>query len=185
MNKDLNKIALTKEDRIEAYKYILGDDEEYTNSFFKGYKPNYYFNTESEELNESQIKDILAKAILTGKNKFASCTSMSKPITLDDLDKLAEKLNQLPPVANKIEIGTFALKVLLEKIPTIDNTKFKSYPNTMYGLPIEIYEGYDFKFNQMRVKFSNGESKIIDVFTCNDNVNIYNEIFRMESENNE
>jgi hypothetical protein len=125
-----------------------------------------------KKIEEIYIKQLLEETI----NCYS--TSSTKAFTLDDFQKAIDNLSQLPPVANKIEIGTFALNVLLEKIPTIDNTKFKELPNTMYGLPIEIYEGYDLKFNQMRVKYSNGESKVIDVFEYNCDNSMYKYIFR-------
>ena len=137
-------------------------DTEEHKPFFEGYRPNYYFKTEPEELTESQIKDILSKAIFTGKDIFASCDSMSKPITLDDLEKLAEKLNQLPPSPTGIEIGSkFALDILLKYIPTTKETKEISFIN---GISVSIVEGTDLKFNQMNLKYSDGSSKVMDVF---------------------
>lgn len=186
-----DNIKLTKKERLEAYDKILGDDEDYINSFlntdkfqshiynekdgnkpfFEGYKPNYYFNKESEDLTESQIKDLISKAIITGKDKFASCTSLSsKGFTLDDLNKAIEQLEKLPLSPIEIEISYTALQVLLGKIPTIKDIKGI---NMMYGIPVSIVEGGDFKFNQMKIKYSDGNSKIIDVFTWNDNINIY------------
>lgn len=142
------------------YTYIETEDKK--KPFFEGYKPNYYFKTETEKLTESQIQDILSKAILTGKDHFANCTSMSKPITLDDLELLAEKSNHLPPSPTGIEIGSkFALDILLKHIPTTKETKDISFIN---GISVSIVEGTDLKFNQMKLKYSNGSDKVMDVF---------------------
>lgn len=156
-----DNIKLTKEDKLEAYKILFGDDEEYINSFFKGYKPKGYFDT--------------------------TCTSTnSKGFTLDDMYKAMEQLKKLPPTPIEIEIGQYALNVLLEQIPKIDNTKYIGNPNTMYGLPITLYDGYEFEFNQMRIKYSNGDSKILDVFKWEINRDdLYKNIFKLEDMKND
>lgn len=156
------------------HTYIETEDKK--KPFFEGYKPNGYFNTESENLTETQIQNLISKAILTGKDKFASCTSMSKPITLDDLDKLTEKLNQLPPVPIEIEIGKIAWLILSNQL-NIDIKYDRDKINKLFGVNIVIYQGNDIKFNQMKVKYNNGDSKVINVFEYNCNDFIYKNIF--------
>jgi hypothetical protein len=192
----LNKVILTKKDRLEAYEKIFCDDEDYINSFlnkdkypintyidkeekkpfFEGYKPPYYFKSD-EEIDP----DILSKAIYDSMKDYTKCTSMSsKAFTLDDLTKAMEKLEKLPPTPTKIEIGKYALNVLLEQIPKIDNTKYIGLPNMMYGLPIILYDGFEFNFNQARIKYNDGSSKILDVFKYDINTDLYKNIFREE-----
>jgi len=143
-------------------------DTEEHKSFFEGYRPNYYFKTEPKDLTES---------ILVGKDKYASCNSISNPITLDDLEKWAEKLNQLPPSPTGIEIGSkIALDILLKHIPITKKTKGISLIN---GISVSIVEGTDLKFNQMKLKYSDGSNKVMDVFSCNDKMT-YKNIFDKE-----
>lgn len=162
------------------HTYIETEDKK--KPFFEGYKPNYYFKNAYEDLTEEQIKDILSKAILTGKDKFASCDSLSKPITLDDLEELAEKLIQLPPSPIEMEVGSkFTFDILFKNVPT---TKEVKGINLINGISVSIVEGTDLKFNQMKMKYSDGSDKVIDVFTWNDKIN-YDYLFNKEDNDNE
>lgn len=191
-------IKLTKKERLEAYDKIFGDDEDHINSFlntdkfqihtynekdgnnpfFKGYKPNYYFNKGSEDLSETQIKDLISKAIFTGKGKFENCTSISsKGFTLDDIHKAMEQLEKLPPAPVEIEIGKTAWLILANQL-NVHMIHDSSKISTLFGVSIVFYEGDEIKFNQMRVKYNNGDSKVIDVFEYNCNFDfIYKNIF--------
>ena len=149
--------------------------------FFEGYRPLYYFRNTTEEENEAERKALERLSKPTGINLFEdniTCTSASsKPITLDDLDKLAEKLNQLPPVPIEIEISQLAWNVLSSQL-NIHMVHNSSKISTLFGIRIVSYEGNEIKFNQMRVNYNNGTSKVIDVFEYDCNYAcIYKNIF--------
>jgi hypothetical protein len=171
MNKD--DIKLTKKERLEAYDKIFGDDEEYINSFFKGYKPTYYFKTNDEELNiEKLIKDI--------GNTYTSSIS-SKGFTLDDMYKAMEQLEKLPPAPIEIEMNSICFNILCDVFKA-NKIQSKESINTLYGIKISIVEySNDYKFNQMKIKYNNGNNKIIDVFNINcDKENLYKVLYREE-----
>jgi hypothetical protein len=176
-------MKLTKKDRLEAYEKIFGDDEDYINSFlktdkypihiynekdgnkpfFEGYRPNYYFKTNEEKVDNN----ILSKIINESVNQIPEYTSASsKGFTLEDMYKAMEQLEKLPPVPIEIEIGKIAWLILNNQL-NIHMIHDSSKINTLFGINIVFYEGDEIKFNQMRVKYSNGDSKIIDVFEYN------------------
>jgi hypothetical protein len=122
-------------------------------------------------LYEKFTQDILSNA--------SKCTSInSKAFTLDDLTKVIEKLEKLPPVPVSIEIYPIVWELLKSKLNTYiihDRNKISS----LFGINIVLYQGDEIKFNQMRVKYNNGESKVIDVFDYNcDYDSMYKYIFR-------
>jgi hypothetical protein len=159
------------------FNYIEIEDKK--KPFFEGYKPPYYFKNTTEDLTESQIQVLISKTILTGKDKFSSCTSLSsKGFTLDDLEKAMEQLKKLPPVPVEIEIGRIAWEILASQL-NIHMIHDSSKISTLFGVRIVSYEGNEIKFNQMKVKYNNGESKVIDVFEYNcDYDSMYKYIFK-------
>ena len=62
---------------------------------------------------------------------------------------------------------------LLKHIPITKETKDISFIN---GISVSIVEGTDLKFNQMKLKYSDGTNKVMDIFTWNDKI-VYTDIF--------
>jgi hypothetical protein len=85
-----DNIKLTKKEKLEAYDKILGDDEDYINSFFntdkfqthiynekdgnkpffKGYKPPYYFRNTTVEEDKAEQMVLERLSTPTGVNLF-------------------------------------------------------------------------------------------------------------------
>jgi hypothetical protein len=145
--------------------------------FFEGYKPPYYFKNTTDKVD----CDILSKSSILGLGDYEKCTSMSsKGFALDDLTKAMEQLEKLPPVPVEMEIGRIAWEVLNSKL-NIHMIHDRSKISSLFGINIVLYEGDEIKFNQMRVKYNNGDSKVIDVFEYNCNYDsMYKYIFREE-----
>lgn len=120
-----------------------------------------------------KIEEIYFKQLSEGDINFCT-SSTTKEFTIEDINNALDKLNQLPPSPTGIEIGSkIALDILLKYIPTTKETEGISFIN---GISVSIVEGTDLKFNQMRLKYSDGTNKVVDVFTWNDKI-VYTDIF--------
>lgn len=164
--------ANQKLDKWMNHTYIKTEEKK---PFFEGYKPPYYFKNTNEEIEP----DILSKAIYDSMKDCEKCTSMSsKGFTLDDLTKAMEQLEKLLPVPIEIEISRIAWEVLSSKL-NIHMIHDSSKINILFGIRIVLYTGDEIKFNQMKIKYNNGDSKVIDVFEYNcDKDSMYKYIFR-------
>lgn len=167
--------------------------------FFEGYRPSYYFRNTTKEENEAERKALEKLSTPTGIKLFedeledkmfeeilksidyTNYTSVnSKGFTLEDLNKAMERLEKLPPVPIEIEIGQIAWDILVSQL-NIHMVHDSSKISTLFGISIVFYEGDEIKFNQMRVKYNNGDSKVIDVFEYNCNYDfVYKNIFKEE-----
>lgn len=136
-----------------------------------------YNKTDKELMQE--LKEDGIEYTYVGIDDYAKCTSTSsRGFTLDDVYKAMEQLEKLPPIPVEIEIGFIAWEILKNQLNIHVVHDMNKY-NTLFGINIVLYKGDEIKFNQIKVKYNNNESKIIDIFEWNcDYENLYKVIYR-------
>jgi len=124
---------------------------------------------------EKQIEQKVLQEITNAfkiQNDKINCTStINKPFTTDDLEKLIKTMNELPPVCIELQIKPLAYVVLDRNINTIKSDNFKKeevhngYISPFKGMKIVVVDkDEELQDNQGRAIYSDGSEKIIDIF---------------------
>lgn len=112
--------------------------------------------------------------------KGASTSSFGSKFSLEQFEKAIEKIKKLPPIVIRIEVfpqGYMHINYIFKEFIFKDTERvegnklynYSSHPALYNGIDIAIVEeDYELKFNQGRLIYNDGSSKIIDIFEVKD-----------------
>ena len=107
-------------------------------------------------------KDHLNLALYESITKDVT-TIEDNPFTINDFVKLSKKISDMKPIAISIEMSLNGYWKIKNNINCISE-EFKKECNTLFGVNmIIVHNDEELKYNQGRIKFSNGDKKIINI----------------------
>jgi len=93
--------------------------------------------------------------------------------TLENLSKVSDKLNKLPPIATEIKVYKEGADFIKNNIPVLSCNLRKEKINKDTGFSVSIkginivlidYDDSELKVNQGKIMYSDGSNKIIDIY---------------------